>query len=523
MDNQLSPIARQLITEFDKKPLISDGEKFTVNPVVAEVATWYEKLRTAMDYREEEVILRASIERILKRRLLLGGNGISVAEPLVRELVWARYFPESSIPAKIIDDVAQRIDLYLELQSKIQNLNKIPQNSLSKWIYQLLSSDIEDVLSPSKDKELLSNFIYHLYNKKVIITDDSDETRDAQTFIAIRRAFAREDLALLRFDLFLQYFGRLTPGNVDKVSSKFSEGYKEIEKQLNYPLRNQIYTFIKKQMAPFLILEKVLRKNRGNNIDLVQDIPTFNVAISKTCISEYGQIYGKVQRAIIRSIIFILITKAIIALAVEGTFESLVFGQVSWLSIGFNIAIPPLLMFIVGLFIKTPGKENTDRILKKVKEVLLNSNPNLGSSLTTQIKPKRRDPFFEMMFAILWLLAFFLSFGAIIYLLNLLKFNIVSQGIFIFFLAIVSFLSFRIHQTAHLYTVIEDKQNLASVFFDFLLTPFLQVGRQLTLGISQLNVFLFLFDFLIETPFKGIFSFFEQWFLYLRSEREKLD
>src|SRR5262245_60837724 len=57
--------------------------------VVSELAAWYEKLRTAIENRDEEVILRAAIERILRRRLLLGGSGSTVAEPLVRELVWA--------------------------------------------------------------------------------------------------------------------------------------------------------------------------------------------------------------------------------------------------------------------------------------------------------------------------------------------------------------------------------------------------------------------------------------------------
>ncbi len=41
-----------------------------------------------MEFREDEVILRATIERILKRRLLLGGTGKSTAEALVKELLW---------------------------------------------------------------------------------------------------------------------------------------------------------------------------------------------------------------------------------------------------------------------------------------------------------------------------------------------------------------------------------------------------------------------------------------------------
>ena len=69
----------------------------------------------------------------------------------------------------------------------------------------------------------------------------------------------------------------------------------------------------------------------------------------------------------------------------------------------------------------------------------------------------------------------------------------------------------------------EKKENLGSLFFDFFFMPLIQIGRRLTLTISQLNIFLIIFDFIIETPFKGIFAFFEQWFSFLRSQREKLD
>ncbi len=74
-----------------------------------------------------------------------------------------------------------------------------------------------------------------------------------------------------------------------------------------------------------------------------------------------------------------------------------------------------------------------------------------------------------------------------------------------------------------MYIMKEKKENLGSLLFDFFFMPLIQVGRRLTLGITQINIFLFIFDFIIETPFKGIFAFFEQWFLFLRTQREKLD
>ena len=74
-----------------------------------------------------------------------------------------------------------------------------------------------------------------------------------------------------------------------------------------------------------------------------------------------------------------------------------------------------------------------------------------------------------------------------------------------------------------MYVIKDKKEDVGSVLVDFFFMPFIQIGKRLTLAISQINIILFIFDFIIETPFKGIFAFFEQWFLFLRTQREKLD
>jgi hypothetical protein len=95
------------------------------------------------------------------------------------------------------------------------------------------------------------------------------------------------------------------------------------------------------------------------------------------------------------------------------------------------------------------------------------------------------------------------------------------MGMFVFFSAIVSFLAYRISVTASVYRLGE-KQGLLTPVVDFLLLPIIRVGRQLTEGISQVNFIIFLFDFVIETPFKELFAFFEQLFYFLHTKRDEL-
>jgi hypothetical protein len=213
-----------------------------------------------------------------------------------------------------------------------------------------------------------------------------------------------------------------------------------------------------------------------------------------------------------------LTTKVIIAFVVERGLETFFYNRVDNISLMINIAVPPLLMLVVAMFMRSPGSDNSLRILNIINDLLYTENPKVGEPLT--LKKRAEKPGF--IFSILWFLAFFISFGAVIYLLTRLHFNNVSISVFLFFLAIVSFLSYRISLIAHLYRTGE-RQSMITPFVDFFFMPVIKVGRDLTENISKLNVFLFVMDFFIETPFKLLFAFFEQWFVFLHAKRDELE
>ena len=523
MSKQLSTLSQYLIAGYNKDHSTFSDQTISVNPVVAELARWYERFRTAMDYRDDEVILRSAIERILKRRFLLSNSGQTIAPPLIRELIWARYFPDSTVAESSVTKVAHAIDLYLKLEEEINKKHRISTSLVADWVIHILSSEIEDILKPSVEKNLMCNFIFKIFKERIAILDDTDEVRDIQTFIAVRRSFANDDLPLLRFHLFKQYFGHLTEHNLDKISTDFIDGYKKIEEQFKYGAKDKIYTYIKNQTIPFLILDDVLRKYKGKLNSIISDEDQLNASILEACNLRYKTITGKVRRAIIRSVIFIFCTKAVFALFIEGSFERFLYGKVIWSSIAINTLTPPILMILVSFFIKTPTRENSFRISKKISTVLFDENPDLDQPLQVKKKPSRASPFIWSVFVLLWLTTFVLSFGAIVFVLTKFGVNPLSQAVFMFFLAVVSFVSYRINKTAHMYILKDKKETLGSILFDFFFMPFIQVGRRLTAAVSQLNIVLYVFDFIIETPFKGIVAFLEQWLLFLRTQREKLD
>lgn len=519
---QITPLADLVVSSFEKKPPENHERKLQVNYVVSKVASWYEKLRNAMEYHEEEVILRASIERVLKRRLLLGGNAETTAEPLVRELIWAGYLKDNEVPLSTVSTVEKTIDLYLKLRFEVLKEHRFDEGIMNEWAYQLMSSSIEHILNPNHERQTIANFMFQVLRDDVVLIDDEEQTRDAQVYIAIRKAYARDDIAFLRYHLFLQYFGDINHDNVTQIAKDFKTGYEEIVNQLKFKKRERIHAYVKKRTAVFLILEDLLRKYTGDIRDLAKKEDELKSAIFTACDVRYKGVANKVRTAIIRSVLFILLTKVIFAFLIEGTYERIVYGEILWFSLTLNIVIPPLLMIIVSFFIRTPGQDNSDKIFRFTKRLLFDEKPVLGDPLQLSTKQTKSQPFMSTVFAILWLLAFVVSFGGIAYILTQLDFNIVSQGMFLFFLAIVSFMTYRIALIAKTYSV-GTKQTLLTPIVDFFFVPVVSVGQRLTQGISQVNIFIFLFDFIIDAPFKAVFAFSEQLFHFLHSKRDELE
>ncbi len=518
----ISRSANALINIFENKNKEDGEEKVVVNALISKVATYYEKFRTAMDYGSEETIPRRAIERMLNRMLLLDKNSKRVAEDLVRELVWAGYFPNATVPESIINQVNEDIELFLSLKEKVAG-RKIPnRDKMGNFILEVLSCEILNTLHPNQEKNAVANFMFKNLKDSVLIKDDSEQTKDIQVYIAIRKSFARDDIASLNYRLFRQIFGKLTSENIEKIASDFNDGFKEIQYQLTYPKKERVYNHIKNVPPPFLILYEMLLNEKGDFKTITENEDQLKERVYKECNQKYNLIRKSIRTAIVRSFIFILFTKAIFTLAVEGIFQTIFQGSIQWVPILLNTLIPPLIMLLVGLGIKTPGEENSEIILKNIKKLLFEEEPKLLPTMSLKLKTDGSKSFTEYLFSAIWFLSILLTFGFIWFVLGLLKFDILSKLIFIFFIAIISFLSYRIYQAANYYTV-PRKSNLLAPLFDFFFVPVVRIGRGLTEGISQINFILILIDLLIEAPFKGFIGFFEQWFSFAARKREELE
>ena len=101
--NTLSPDFQKLLSDcadtYTKNALkeAPTGTTISIHALTARAATVYEKVRYLVDYKDEHVIRRSAIERILKRILFIE-NKQEAGKALLHELVSGRYLPNDTIP-----------------------------------------------------------------------------------------------------------------------------------------------------------------------------------------------------------------------------------------------------------------------------------------------------------------------------------------------------------------------------------------------------------------------------------------
>jgi hypothetical protein len=105
--------------------------------------------------------------------------------------------------------------------------------------------------------------------------------------------------------------------------------------------------------------------------------------------------------------------------------------------------------------------------------------------------------------------------------LLLLQFNMISIAVFIFFVSLVSFFSYRVKQIVNEYRLAE-KESVFSPVIDFFFMPVLSLGKFFSGGLARLNFMIFILDFLIEAPFKLIFEVVEEWITFVRKRKEEI-
>jgi hypothetical protein len=520
----------EMIRVFERTAQIAlppEDSRLKLNTVVSKISFFYEKLRNAVDYAEEHLLRERAVYRNLKRTMTVTNrSGAAIAKPLIYDLIRSGYLPNDQLHENVISQVEVIINRYIILNNYIGNYKvKDEKVDIFDLLLSMLAIEIDDLLV-SKDRDnALVECMYQVVKKDVVVTDNrySELDKKIQMYIAILKSLMKADRARVSFYLWLMYIPEWsTAGESEllKIAQNISDLYTNITKQLDHPLQGLYIKILRKYNVLFLLIRDIIWEYPMQAVDIWKQPQLLEERIRQAAKKRYKVSRVKLTRSIIRSIIYLFITKMILAVLLEFPLDLMFENTINYMTIAINVTFPPLLMFIIGLFIRVPGIKNTDKIVQGIKEISYQFDER--NVIRKIKKPLKRSVLLTRVFKFIYAIIFLFTFALILSGLNLLGFNIASMIIFIFFLSLVSFFSIRISQSARELHILEKKDNALTFITDFFSLPILEAGRWLSNKLNMINFFVVFFDFIIEAPFKVLIEAIDEWTGYVREKKEEI-
>ncbi|MFA6194419.1 MAG: hypothetical protein WC719_01565 [Patescibacteria group bacterium] len=547
-----------IYSEKNKKAELDENiSKIKVSTLISRVAFFYEKVRNAVDYEEEHLLRKNAISRILRRQIIIEGvvletDSAKIAEHLLVELIRASYLSNNTIPETKIGEIAGLLEKYIRLKDNVvakinaglnlkTDINKAKdliaeKNKLIHWLLDMAACEIEENLAPNLVKATIVDNLFSVLHKSLRLPADLPYENDLeiQIYLSIGRTFSKFDADMLGFILFKYYnpawlslssdasLPEKEDSQINEIASHIVSLREKIEAQLAHPLVKQLDRIVKVYALYFSILSETIDSDPAKVYnELQKGEKNFVSLIRKVCNKKYLKAKARLWRAALRGIIYIFLTKSVFVVLIEVPAIKFFNEPINPVSLGINIAFPAVLLFIIVFLTRTPRDNNTDKIVGGIKEIAFAGSEKKQPLMLR--RPARRSWLKDGIFHLIYAASFCFSVWFVIWALNKINFNWVSIIIFLFFLAFVSFFSVLTTKGVKELIIVERKENLLTFLLDLFYMPIILVGRWLSSQFAKVNVFIFLFDFVIEAPFKVLVEIAEDWTKYVRERRDNMD
>jgi len=506
-----------------------DVAKIKVNEIISKMSFFYEKIRNAVDYTDDHLLRKNAIERILRRLLMMGHNEPEeIAKTLLVELIRAGYLANNQVPETKINEVAKVIGRFIKLRQLILAAGKKEHQEIDevkKRIINLAATNLEELLGDHHVDQVIGRHMFDIINANIIDDGQSKEfSRDKkiQIYIGIYSKLFKYDDAMLEYMLF-RYFNlswdKAKDEDIALIAQKYFELYDVIKKQLNHYFRKQVGKIVGRYNIYFSILRDAVAEDPAGAYDKLKEHPDqFKKLIAKVCERRYKESSGRLRRGAIRSIIYLFLTKTILVFILEIPATLFLGEEIRTYSLMINILFPPALLFLIAVLTSVPGDDNTAKIQAGIEEIIFNEKQENHPAKLRY--PTKRKAVTNLIFGFFYTITFLISFGLVIWALAEIEFSLVSIIIFLFFLSLISFFGIRLGRFAKAYSVVEHRENILSFIANFFYVPIVAMGKWLSETFSQVNVFVFVLDFIIEAPFKIFVEMFEQWSAYVKERKE---
>lgn len=491
------------------------GKIIDVPGIGQNIASAYEQLRRAAESVDEQLLLQRAIRRFYRRSIAFssGKEPSGVGSELILDLTHAGYLANQSVSAETAKQITRLAQQYVKIYQDLGR-GRVPRDVRLGWVLDILSVETEALLNPRYERSALAYVAYRHFlelfpREKLVSSQKEDEKYEFCLYIAVHQALFKSDLATVRHDLIRAY--RQSPEDLatfaafnqlidDEFASRFTQKLRQAVNRYGAPLR--------------IVL--AMSESRSDLPELLENRDAFLDAYRYQIGKEYKDLARRLNRGLIRSIIFVFVTKISVGIAIEIPYDVIVLGSVAVLPLAANLFFPPLYMASFKLGLHVPSVANAAALQDYIDQALFSGNRPAERIVrvgNTSISPLAK---------VLYTLLFAIPLGLMAYVLTLLHFTIVQGIIFFVFLCTASFLGFRLTRLSRELELMPRQTGLFGAVRDFFHLPFATLGRWISGRYARLNLVSYILDILVELPLKTALRLVRQWVRFLNEKHEEM-
>ncbi|KUK79160.1 MAG: hypothetical protein XD95_0579 [Microgenomates bacterium 39_7] len=540
---KLEPLAYRYIDEYkqgieyDQKPVTSPVE---VDELASKVAKLYEKLRRIIDWKEENIIRRTAIERILKRTLLseLSGIGQSslnaekITEPLIMEMVRSGYFSTGKVSKNKIPLAEDSLKKYIYIlnnshYTKNGNLKIKEKVNFFNWILEIAACEVEEILEPAFKENALMNFMTATINQRLKVLPKgvlSEEEILIQTYIAVHRTLYSLDSPLITYNLIKYYYPRWFENDsdfIDEFSHNITQIYHRLEGDLEHEYGKEFFKICDRYDASFLILGDVMEEIESDP-DKIEETLTNKTSLFETIETVYTRRLSTLKQRLFRSAVYstlsIFVAGIVSFFIFEGPVAELVGDGFSWFALFVDLAVPSVMMFLLVITIKPPGPDNLKRVKEEMQKILI----KLDDRETYEINfAKKQNWFVHSFFSLISLIGGAIGAYAVYLIFKIAGVPWTSIYIDTINVAMVVFAAMVIRHKAQELTI-QESGGVLAMMLDFFYLPLARLGQWFSQKWKEYNVVSVFFSALIDAPFSMVVGLIEDWRAFLQDRRSQI-
>jgi hypothetical protein len=537
-------LTEELVREY-KKIVSGEREKgalIEVDEIATKVASFYEKVRGIIDWKEEHLIRRTATERVLKRRLLGGAASLGivmdaktekVAEPLVTELIRGGHYPNNKIPKSRLASVQKALEKYAYIL-KHSPLSKNGSKAGLKrkvnfynWLLEIAACEIEEILDPPRKQNLMMEFMSKMISKRIVLNPEkmiSEDDRMVQIYIAVHKTLYHLDAPIISYHLlkhrYPEWFAQ-SEEEIVRLGGEVGQIWEGLEKDLGHPLGNYFYGICEKYDTLYLILGDILASLEDNPEEMAKKI--FDPAeLEKETDKFYRLRYSTLKKRLFRMAIYstlsVLVAGAVSLFIVEVPLAKLLYGNFNGLAIFVDIMLPTAVTFILVAMVRMPKEGNLIKVKEEMQKIVFKQK--VEDTYEVKVRGKR-NIFIQVFVTILYILGTGGSLWGTYKLFDWAGIPITSLYIDTLNVAVLVFAAIIIRGRAK-ELVVEDKPTFWEFLIDTLSIPIGKIGQWLSSKWKEYNIASVFFTILVDIPFVTVLEFVEGWSTFIKEKKAEI-